>query len=173
MSTGLSIRPTDNRNFFGMTFPNGLIEEMQAIHNEIAREAFGLFEWRNGNGGNALEDWLHAESKLLKPVPISIADENDHLKVTAQVLGFAMNELKVHVEGQELRICGKSEKKEEKGDKKSGDHETSSSFQKICCSVSLPAAVKVDAASAVLDQGVLTLTLPKAEPAKEIAVKAA
>lgn len=173
MSTALSIRPTNNLDFFSINFPGSLFEEMQAIHDQIARDAFGLFERRNGNGGSSLDDWLRAESKLLQPVPISIENGKDHLKVMAEVPGFAMNELKVHVEGQELRICGKSEKKTEKGDKKSVEHGTSTSSQKICCSITLPAAVKADSASAVLDQGVLTLTLPKAEPAKEIAVKAA
>ena len=173
MSTALSIRNTDNREVFSVNFPNQIFEEMQKIHNEIARQAFGLFERRGGNGGNALEDWLRAESNVLRPIPISITNEKDHLKVTAEVPGFAINELKVHIDGRELRICGSSENKTDKGSKKSGDQEISTSSRKICRSITLPAAVKADVSSAVLDEDVLTLTLPKAEPAKEIPVKAA
>ena len=70
-------------------------------------------------------------------------------------------------------LCGSSENKTDKGSKKSGDQEISTSSRKICRSIALPAAVKADVSSAVLDEDVLTLTLPKAEPAKEIPVKAA
>jgi HSP20 family protein len=170
MSTALSIRPTDNLDFFSLNFPDGFFKEMEAIHNEIAREAFGLFEHRNGDGGSALDDWLKAESKLLMPVQVSIDNGKDQVKVTAKVPGFALNELKVHIEGQELQIYGSSEKIAEK---KAGEQESSTSSRKIFTIILLPAAVKADAASAILDKGVLTLTLPKAEPAKEIAVKAA
>lgn len=173
MSTALSIRPKDNLDFFTMNFPNGLLEEMRAIHDQIACEAFGLFERRNGNGGNALDDWLQAESKVLEPVPVSIVNEKDHVKVMAEVPGFALNELKVHIDGHELHICGKSETRTEKADKKSGNQEVSISSRKICCSIALPAAVKPNEGAAALDKGVLTLTLPKSEQDKEITVKAA
>lgn len=98
-------------------------------------------------------------------VPISIKDDKDHLMVTAGVPGFSGNELKVHVQGSELRICGKSEATDRK------DKESSTTTRRVCCTVILPGAVKSEDALATLDKGVLTLKLPKAEPAKEIEVK--
>ena len=167
MSKAISIRPGEDRSFFGLDFPNQIFDQMKSIHDEIERAAFGLFQQRTGNDGTSLEDWFQAESSLLQPVPISIKDDKDHLTVTADVPGFSINELKVHVDGQELQVCGKSESASKT------DKESSSTSRRVCCSVMLPTSVRPDDASATLDKGVLTLKLPKAQPAKEIEIKAA
>lgn len=83
-----------------------------------------------------------------------------------------MSELKVHIEGQELRICGKSEKSAP-SEKRSKGVEPVPMTRTICCNIGLPAAVNADAATAILDKGVLTLSLPKAQPAKKIEIKPA
>lgn len=167
MSTALSVRPKENNDFFTLSSSNQLIEQMQTLHDEIARTAFGFFEGRGGAQGSPLGDWLRAESQLLKYVPVSIQDEKDHLTVTADVPGFSMDQIKVHVDGQNLKICGKAE-----SSSKAGKRQTSSS-RRICCEVNLPATVKADSASAALDKGVLTMILPKAELPHEIEAKAA
>lgn len=167
MPTALSTRPSDSSEFFTLSFPEKLMREMREIHNEIARTAFRHYQERDAMNGSALDDWLRAESELLEPVPVNIRNEKDRLMVTAEVPGFSMDQLKVHVDGNDLKICGKAETSE-----KSGRGETSSS-RRICCELMLPASVKAESATAKLDQGVLTLTLPKAEPAKEIQIKAA
>lgn len=170
MSNALSIAATENRDLFSLAFPDKFVEEMQSIHNQIELAAFNLFERRGMMSGSALSDWLNAESSLLKPVPVTVVDERDHLKVTAEVPGFALDELKVHVDGQELSICG-SHNETASGDGKKAEKATST--LKVCCTVMLPATVKADAALATLDKGVLTMTLPKAQPSREIPVKAA
>ena len=174
MSTALLTQPTDSSKSLDLGFSNDVLEEMRSIHDQIAREAFGLFQQRDGDQGSALGDWLQAESKLLDPVPITISDEKNELKVTAAIPGFKASDLKVHVDREGLQICGKSETKSGNGETTSANQEHVSSIRKVCCSVGLPAPVKPEASKATLDdKGVLTLLLRKAEPAKEIAVKSA
>jgi len=166
MSNAIAIRPTNNRDFFGLS-SDQILKDMQSIHDDIERVAFGLFQQRGANGESALHDWLRAESTVVRPVPISIQDNGDKLIVTADVPGFSMDELKVHTDGSELRICGKSEVSDRKG------KEDSTTTRRICCTVTLPSAVNAENASATLESGVLNLKLPKAAPPKEIEVKVA
>ena len=68
-------------------------EQMEAIQKEIASSAFGYSLQEQSN--SALNNWFHAETKLLKPVQISIDDENDRLAVKADMSRFSPEELKV------------------------------------------------------------------------------
>lgn len=167
MPKDLSIRPTNNSGASTPAITDRFFEDLQKIHDDIARSAFGLFEKRENGDGSALDDWLRAEAALLKPVPLSIRDETDHLTVTADVPGFSLDQLKVHVDGRTLQICGKvdSSEKTENGESSTG--------RRIRCELSLPAGVRAEAPSVTLAKGVLTLVLPKVEAGQEIPVKAA
>lgn len=164
MSNVISIRHVNHWEPYGVGSPDQIPRVMQSIHDEIERAAFGLFQRRGTNGGSALDDWLRAESNLVKPVPISIKENKDHLTVSADVPGFLVNELEAQVEGSELRICGKSEVT-------SG--ESSPSTRRVCCTVKLPATIRAEHATATLDEGVLILKLPKVVSSKKPEVKAA
>jgi HSP20 family protein len=146
---------------------------MQAIEDELSRTAFNLFEQRGYNPGSALEDWLGAEASLLQPVTVSIADKDNQITVKAEVHGFSPGQLKVSVDGNMLSNCGKDEQSQK--DTKTGGEsaQTSSSTRTIHFKVALPSNVDSKRASATLDKGVLTLTLPKLDTSTKIEVKAA
>ncbi len=178
MTSAMTVRPTDN-SIFNLRFPSEVISEMQAIHDEIARAAFGLFDQHGWNGITPLEDWLRAESMILKPLPIEVKEESDKITVTADVPGFTSDQLKVDVQGDTLRIVGKAEESSTDGDANKANEKSpaisrsSSSSRRVSCSMTLPTQVKTDGATAKLDKGVLTLLLPKAQPAKQIQITAA
>ena len=171
MSTALTTRSNNIDNLLNFSSPTEVIQQMQAMEDELSRMAFGFFQQRGPDTGSALNDWLHAESVLLQPLKVSIDDKGDHLAVTADVPGFSSDEIKVDVEGDVLRICGKSEESQSK--KKGTDIAPSSTIRKISCKIALPAKVESKGATATLAKGMLTLTLPKMQPASKIEVKAA
>ncbi len=141
----------------------------QRAYDSIARRAFEIFD---GNGrlfGNDLHDWFQAESELLHPLHVEMTDSDESLNVQAEVPGFGPKDLAISVEPRRLTITGKRETKEEQKTKKS--------VYKECCSdeilrvVELPAEINTDKVKATLENGILSLEMPKAAPAKKIAVE--
>lgn len=146
-----------------------LFERVQQLHDLIERRAFELF---NGNGrtfGHDLEDWFKAESELLHPVHIDVAESDGDLRIRAEVPGFTANELEVSVEPRRVTISGKRETKEERKDQKTIYTERCS--DQVLRVVDLPEAVDADKASAKLKDGVLELTMPRAVPPKKIQIE--
>ena len=68
--------------------PEDLRGEMQQVQLAIARRAYELFETRGCEHGHDWEDWFRAESELLRPVSVSMAESNDRISVRADVVGF-------------------------------------------------------------------------------------
>ena len=101
-------------------------------------------------------------------VPVEIAETEKELLVTAEVPGFTEKELEVRVEPNRLFITGKIyESKEEKGKKTLYTERT---YNQIFRYVDLPIAVNTDKATATVKDGVLKITLYKAQAPKLIPV---
>lgn len=138
---------------------NGLLDRMNEIYQSVAERAYALFEGRDHVTGHELEDWLQAESELLLPVPIEMAEYDDRFTVRVEVPGFSEKEIEVSVEPNRLFISGKTEKT---GEKKEGEITyTEQSSKEIFRVIDFPVEVDPAKAEAVLDSGVLNITLPK------------
>jgi HSP20 family protein len=150
--------------------PGDLLKRAEQLYDNIARRAFEIFE---GNGrlfGRDLDNWFKAESELLHPVHIDITEAGNDLTVRAEVPGFTAKELEVSVEPRRVTISGKRETKEERKDKKVVYSESCSN--RLLRVIDLPANVDADKASATLKDGILELRVPKAAPAKKVAITA-
>lgn len=75
-----------------------LFDRMRELSNAITHRAFEIFEGRGRADGHHLEDWFRAESELLHPVHLDIAESDDALTVRAEVPGFSAKELEVGLE---------------------------------------------------------------------------
>jgi HSP20 family protein len=93
--------------------------------------------------------------------------------VEADLPGMSIDDIVVHVEGTTVVITG--ERKGEQASRTGNFAHFERTFGKFQRSFSLPAAVQVDAVEAKYTNGVLTVTVPKAEEAKtkRIVIKAA
>ncbi len=142
---------------------------IQRNYDAIARRAFEIF---NDNGkwpGHELDDWFRAESELLHPVHLEIAEAEDVLTVRAEVPGFSAKELEINVEPWRLTIAGCHETQ---GENRKGKTIYSEQCAKeILRVVDLPAAVDSLRVSAFLKDGVLNIELPKAARAKTVRVE--
>ena len=97
--------------------------------------------------------------------------DND-VVVKAALPGFKADEVQINITGDLLTLRGERKQEEEKKDRAWHIREHRwSSFER---SIVLPTAVKTDKANADFENGVLTITLPKAEEVKPkiISVKA-
>ena len=95
---------------------------------------------------------------------LNVWENEDNLFVEAELPGFTMNDVELTVIGDELSI---------KGERKAGPAEEQATFHRrergigpFSRFITLPVDVDADRVEAVLRDGVLTITLPKAAEAK-------
>jgi HSP20 family molecular chaperone IbpA len=141
--------------------PEDLRREMQQVQLAIAHRAYELFETRGCEHGHDLEDWLQAESELLRPVSVSMSESTDRISIRADVGGFDETELKVSIEPHRITILGQKATSGMKAE--GGTIERTSSYPlQILEVVDLATQVRPERAVVELQGGVLKFELPTA-----------
>ncbi len=100
---------------------------------------------------------------------IDVADKDNAVVVRAEVPGCKAEDIDISVYGNTLTISG--EKKESKEQKEKGYYYAESSYGSFRREVTLPTDVDEAKIDAVCKDGVLSVTLPKAEKTKAVKVK--
>lgn len=110
--------------------------------------------------------WGPEESELrgMWSPAVDIAETKDEIVVSADLPGLNKENIKVNVENNVLTFSG--ERKQETQENGSNVHRLERSYGFFSRSFTLPATVRADAIKAAYKDGVLHLTLPKAEEAK-------
>lgn len=158
--TSVTVKQIETENVFN---------RIQQVYDSVARRAFDIFETNGRWFGRELDDWLQAESQLLHPVHLEIAESDDNLTVRAEVPGFSTKELEINVEPRRLTITGKHEAKEES--KKGKTIYSERCAKEILRSFDLPAEIDSTKVTATLKDGILNIELPKAAHAKTVRVE--
>ncbi len=159
-----------------LTMPEveGMLDRtLREINHAISRRAYDLWQLRGFYHGNDLDDWFRAESELLRFVPVEVLEDENEVKVLADVPGFVPKDITVQLEPNRLLIRAKTEQSHEQHKGKLTYSERLGN--EIFRVVNLPTEIDSDKANAVIHDGVLELTLPKSESAKSrrLQVKAA
>ena len=143
-------------------------DRIQKTYDSIAQRAFEIFDHRGRWHGGELEDWLQAEAELLHPVRLEMEESENDLTVRAHVPGFNTKELEINVGPRNLAIIGKHEAQEETT---KGKTVSSQGCAKgILRVVELPVEIDSSKVTATLKDGILSLEMPKAVPAKTVCV---
>ncbi|HXP80132.1 MAG TPA: Hsp20 family protein [Verrucomicrobiae bacterium] len=167
--TATAMQPAKTSVVAKQTGTENAIDRFQQVFDSIEKRAFEIF---NSNGrwfGRDLSDWLQAESEILHPLHLEIAETEEALTVRAEVPGFTAKELDIRVEGNRLTIAGKHESKEES--KKGKTIYSERCANEILRSVYLSSAVDGTKVNATLKDGVLNIELPKAPHAKSVRIE--
>ena len=138
-----------------------LLQRMKEISEAIGQRAYEFFEQRGHVIGQDIDDWLHAECELLRPVRVEISEDDKVLKVRAEVPGFSAGDIQVSVEPLRIIISGKTETTEEETIVKN----------EIFRELALPAEVDPSKATASLKDGILQLSIEKALKAALVSVE--
>jgi HSP20 family protein len=96
---------------------------------------------------------------------VDINESEDSFIITAELSGIKKNDVKITVDNNVITIRG--EKKNELETKSVNTHRVERSYGSFERSFALPKSVKADAIDARFEDGVLTVTLPKTEEAKQ------
>ena len=135
--------------------------ELAAIRDEMDRLFDEFFNFVPARRRELLEgEWLPN---------IDVAETDDNVIVTAELPGVKQDDVSISVLNDVLTLKG--EKKEEKEIKRENYHRIERSYGSFQRSVSLPTGVQADKAKATYKDGVLTVTIPKAESAKPKSIK--
>jgi HSP20 family protein len=115
------------------------------------------------------EDWeLPAWRRGSWPA-IDVAEKENEFVVKAEVPGCKAEDIDISVHGNTLTVSG--EKKQEHEQKEEGYYHVERSYGSFRRDLNLPTEVDTAKIEAECKNGVLTITLPKAEAAKPVKVK--
>ena len=149
--TGLSKRLGNSSPAIRHPF-QAIRQEMDELFGEMTR---GLSEWTNGPQAAAFD----------------LAETENTLELKMDLPGLKPEEIQLDVTGDRIRISG--EHREESEEKNKTFHRVERSQRSFFRVVDLPCSVSQEEIVAELNNGVLTVTMPKCEEAKchKIAVK--
>lgn len=122
--------------------------------NTVLDQVFG--SWPFSEGGTAVTSaWLP---------PVDVFEDKDSVKIVAEIPGVKPEDVNVSLENNVLTIRG--EKKQVAEEKTDRVHRYERSYGMFERSFALPATVDPDRIEASCENGVLTITVPKAERAR-------
>jgi len=133
------------------------IRRTQERLNQLFEDFMPMEEWEGG--------------KVYTPA-IDIKEEDDKLVVTTDLPGINKEDVQINLKEDMLEISAKTGK--EKETEEEGYLRRERAYTQFYRSVRLPASVKEEGSTAKMENGVLTITLPKmqlGEPAKKIAIE--
>ena len=141
---------------------------MQEFFDLVARRPFELLGATPRFFTRELENFFKTEPEVLRPVNLKLYETEEALIVRAEVPGFTEKELDLNVEPWRLILAAKKEYTEEKKELAPVYKEK---LSKIYRTVKFPIEVRPEAVKAILKNGILEVTLPKAEVVKKIHVE--
>lgn len=121
--------------------------------------------------GGVLDSFFNdavASSKKRKHVLTNVLESDEDYKVELALPGYTKEDVSINVESDQLTIKGKKE--DEKLDEKVKFTKREFRFGEFEKTFTLPDNIAVDKINATFKDGILTLVLPKKEPAKPIAI---
>jgi HSP20 family protein len=133
-----------------------LLADVFGLSNRLSRllnDGFGALDWQLGNGSSA--SWVPA---------VDVLEEEDAIRITAEIPGVNPSDVKISLENNVLTIQGSKQQTAEEGTERVHRYErTYGGFERRFM---LPTSVDANAIKAAYEHGVVTVTLPKVEKAK-------
>ncbi len=112
----------------------------------------------------SLFDGVSMATPRTRPFPaVNVWEDDENLYAEAEVPGLSMNDLEILVVGNEVTIKGR---RNTPADENVAYHRQERGAGEFARVLTLPVNVNADRVEAVLKDGILMLTLPKAEEAK-------
>jgi HSP20 family protein len=142
----------------------------------MKREPFGeMLTLRDAIDRLFAESFIAPRSKDFFPnmaagaMPVDVYENEDEVIVEASLPGFKPEEIEISLTGDTVTIKG--EAKREREIKEQKYHQREMQYGSFSRSLTIPSMVVADKAEAKYEDGILKLTLPKAEEAKEKTIK--
>jgi HSP20 family protein len=146
-------------------------KQVEEFFEMVARRPFELLEKRPLFFGREMEHLLRGEPELTRPILLKLYETEESLVVRAEVPGFTERELNIVCEPWRVIVTGKKEIREEGKAERKEEVPYYAEKTNIYKSVKLPVEVIPEKVKALLRNGMLELTLPKAEVVKKVRIE--
>lgn len=146
-------------------------KHVEEFFDMIARRPFELLEKRPLFFGRELDHLFRAEPEFVRPILLKLYETEENLIVRAEVPGFTEKELNIVCEPWRVIITGKRELREEGKVERKEEFPYYTEKANLYRSVKLPVEIKPEHVKANLRNGMLELTLPKAEVVKKVKIE--
>jgi len=154
------------------TKKDSIVDQLEQLHQRIARRAYDLFRGRDG-WGDRFGDWFSAEQELVSKPAVELREQNGTFTIDAALPGVDAKDITVDITAQDVLIKAATEHThtEDKGQVHRCEFTAGQFFR----SVPFPKAVDAAKAKADYQNGMLKITVPIAPEAgaKRVAIKAA
>jgi len=135
----------------------------------LTRDPLMMFEQMRRELNNLMDHYDHGLFRRPRAFPpVNIWEDASALYAEVEAPGFDMNDIELFVQANELTIKGR---RETQGGEDWTYHRRERGTGEFVRTIVLPLHVSSDAVEATLKDGVLTITMPKAEAAKAKKVK--
>jgi HSP20 family molecular chaperone IbpA len=138
---------------------NDTFATFNQIQDMIRERAFRIFNDRNLNEGDALSDWLNAESEVLSDIDLKLGEDPCSVVIDGSVKGFLPDEIEVRVKDGVFEVAGihTEESSSKEGEVTKAALKQMSFFR----SFKLPDSLNTDKMEVNLDCGRFTAKIPK------------
>jgi HSP20 family protein len=149
------------------------VEEGENIMSIIRYKTPELPTWSPFDRLSSLRDLLDSAFQLASSAPestsgwvpaLDVFEDEDKITVQVELAGMKKDDFDISLQDDMLTISGERKSESEKREGESFRSERS--FGAFSRSITLPSPVKAEEVKATYEDGVLTVTLPKAEEAK-------
>jgi len=149
-----------------------LFREIDELFDAVRQRAFELFLDRSNAEKQDVRDWVDAERELLWSPPAELVENKSEFQLRMALPGFEPRDIDASVLPDAIIVRAGAKKEITK--KKDDLHIAELSSRKVFRRFDLPHAINLGKASATLANGILQLTVAKAETptAKKVAVPA-
>lgn len=146
-----------------MTQKDSIVDQLEQLHQRVARRAYDLFLGRGG-WGDAFGDWFHAEQELVSKPAVELREQNGAFTIEAALPGVDAKNITVDITPQDVVIKASTVHKhtEDRGQVHLCDFTAGEFFR----SLSFPKAVDTTKTKADYQNGMLKITAPIAPEAQ-------
>ncbi|NGM67503.1 Hsp20/alpha crystallin family protein [Natronolimnobius sp. AArcel1] len=154
-----------------MTDRTGPFDELRTAIQRLTRRFEAMARLLEGDRSDHSDRRIGRHTWRRTPIPslqsgltsLDLVDEGDEFRVTVDAPGYEAADLEIRLTGPSLLITGNREQEAIHTDSSPEHARTERSVQSFSRQVPLPAPVETDAVTATVNNGILTVRLPKRE----------
>jgi HSP20 family molecular chaperone IbpA len=136
-----------------------IFSNFNQIQKSIQERAYHIFHDRDSNSGDAISDWLKAESEVLTDINVTLKDDKDQVVIEGNIDKFLPEDIEIKAQDGKFTICGIHTEKS--SSKKKGVTRKSSTQSNFYRSFALPDSVHTEKMKVEVKSGKFTAKIPK------------
>jgi len=136
-----------------------IFSSFNQIQKSIQERAYNIFHDRDTDSGDALTDWLKAESEVLTDINMTLKDKKDQVVIEGKIDKFLPEDIEIKAQDGVFTICGIHSEKS--SSEKKGVARKTSTQSNFYRSFTLPDSVDTEKMEVKVKSGKFTAKIPK------------